>query len=63
MRVRAQISGTDLTLSDLRRLFRETGGWADDCPVEVIAGCPASITVIEDAKHRDVPFHPPEKDN
>jgi hypothetical protein len=31
-------------------LFRETGGWSDDCRVEVGS---YTITVIEDDEHRD----------
>ena len=34
MKVIARIEGP-LKLGDLRRLFRETGGWSDDCPVAV----------------------------
>lgn len=55
MRMKASISSIHgaLRLRDLRRLFRETGGWPDDCLLVPETGMNDRIIVIEEDRHRE----------
>jgi hypothetical protein len=46
VRVRVVVEGRPLRLGDVRRLFRETGGWSDECEVAVTKSDISSVIAV-----------------
>jgi hypothetical protein len=55
VKVIARIEGKGLVLDDLRRLFRETGGWNGQCAVDVnkYGDGQAYVMVVETVNERE----------